>query len=86
MLSRTIDAWIDVEASPERIWEVLVDFSKWRIWNSFIPLVEGKLQEGNTLKIQVQPPGLKTMFFRPKVFSVIENRNSLGRKFSWDSL
>ena len=40
MLSRTIDAWIDVEASPERIWEVLVDFSKWRIWNSFIPLVK----------------------------------------------
>ena len=29
MLSRTIDAWIDIEASPDRIWEVLADFPKW---------------------------------------------------------
>ena len=61
MLSRTIDAWIDIEASPDRIWDVLVAFSRWSIWNFFIPLVEGKLQKGQTLKIQVNPPGLKIM-------------------------
>jgi len=26
-LSRTIDTWIDIETSPDCIWEVLVDFS-----------------------------------------------------------
>ncbi len=31
MLSRTIDTWVDIEASPDRIWEVLVDFPKWGI-------------------------------------------------------
>lgn len=74
MLSRTIDTWIDIEASPDRIWEVLIDFSKWSIWNSFIPLVEGELQKGETLQIQVNPPGLKTMTFRPKISSIIQNK------------
>jgi len=74
MLSRTIDTWIDIEASPDRIWDVLVDFPKWSTWNSFIPLVEGILQEGQTLKIQVNPPGLKTMTFRPKIFSLTQNK------------
>lgn len=74
MLSRTIDTWIDIEASPDRIWDVLVDFPKWSTWNSFIPLVEGILQEGQTLKLQVSPPGLKTMTFQPKIFSLIKNK------------
>ena len=84
MLTRTIDAWIDIEASPDRIWEVLVDFPKWRIWNAFIPLVEGKLQKRQTLSIQVSPPGLKTMTFRPKVFSLIQNKEIVwGGSFLW---
>ncbi len=84
MFSRTIDAWIDIEASPNRIWEVLVDFPKWSIWNSFIPLVEGKLQKGQTLKIKVSPPGLKTMTFQPKIFSLIQNKEIVwGGSFLW---
>ena len=84
MISRTIDTWIDIEASPDRIWEVLVDISKWSIWNSFIPLVEGKLQKGQILKIQVSPPGLKTMTFRPKIFSLIQNKEIVwGGSFLW---
>ena len=74
MLSQTIDTWIDIEASPNQIWDVLVDFPKWSTWNSFIPSVEGKLQKGQTLKLQVSPPGLKTMTFQPKIFSLIKNK------------
>jgi len=84
MLSRTIDTWIDIEAPSESIWDVLVDFPKWSTWNSFIPLVEGKLLKGQILKIQVNPPGLKTMTFRPKVFSLIQNKEIVwGGSFLW---
>ncbi len=84
MLTRTIDAWIDIEASPDRIWEVLVDFPSWRIWNSFIPIVEGKLEKGQTLKIQVNSPGLKPMTFEPKIFSLIQNKEIVwGGSFLW---
>ncbi len=84
MFSRTIDAWIDIEAAPDRIWDVLVDFPKWGIWNSFIPLVEGKLQKGQTMKIQVNTPGLKPMTFEPKIFSLIQNKEIVwGGSFLW---
>lgn len=74
MLTRTIDAWIDIEATPELIWNVLLDFPKWGQWNTFIPRVEGKLEKGQTMEIQVCPPGMKTMTFRPEVFSIVPNR------------
>ncbi len=45
MFLQTIDAWIDIEASPDDIWEVLVDFPKWSEWNPFIPLVEGEIRK-----------------------------------------
>ncbi len=84
MFSKTIDAWIDIEASPDDIWEVLVNFPKWSEWNPFIPLVEGELIKGRTLRIQVTPPGLKKMTFRPKVFSVIQNKEiAWGGGFLW---
>jgi hypothetical protein len=84
LLTRTIDAWVDIDAAADRIWEVLVDFPEWGIWNSFIPLVEGKLQIGETLKIQVNSPGLKPMTFKPKVFSLIKNKEIIwGGSFLW---
>jgi hypothetical protein len=84
MLTRTIDAWIDIEASPDRIWEVLVDFSNWGSWNSFIPSVEGILKKGERLKIKVCPPGLKPMTFEPKVFSLMQNKEIVwGGSFLW---
>lgn len=84
MLTSTIDAWIYIEAAPERIWDMLVDFPKWGTWNTYIPLVKGKLEKGKTMEIQVCPPGMKTMTFRPKVFSIIPNKEILwGGSFLW---
>ena len=42
------------------------------------------MQKGQTLKIRVHPPGLKTMIFQPEVFSVIENEEIVwGGSFLW---
>jgi hypothetical protein len=75
---RVIDAWIDIDAKPRKVWDVLVDFKSWESWNSFIPLVEGKLQVGERMRIKVVPPGLKPMTFRPEVYEVIP-----GKKILW---
>ncbi len=84
MLSRTINAWIDIEATPNQVWDVLIDFPKWGLWNSFIPLVEGKLKIGQKLKVQVAPPGLKTMTFHPRIFNIIHNKEIIwGGSFLW---
>lgn len=70
-MHREIDAWIDIDAQPEEVWEVLVDFKSWETWNSFIPLVEGNLKEGERIRIKVVTPGIKPMIFEPVVYEVI---------------
>lgn len=67
---RVIDAAIDIDASPERVWDELVDFPAWSEWNPFIPSVAGTLEVGADLRITVSPPGIRSMTFEPRVFSV----------------
>lgn len=70
LMYRMIDAWIEIDAKPEEIWEALLDFKSWESWNPFIPLVEGNLKIGEYMRIQVTPPGMKPMIFKPKVYEV----------------
>ena len=65
-----IDASITIDATPEEVWEVLVDFNAWESWNDFIPTVEGNLQVGERLRIKVVSPGMKPMTFKPEVYVV----------------
>lgn len=84
MLSRILDTYIDIDAPPERIWEVLVDLPAWEEWNPFIPSVKGTLQVGGRLRIVVVPPGIKPMQFRPEVFVVRPFGEILwGGSFLW---
>lgn len=76
-IHRIIDASIEIDAKPEEIWEVLLDFKSWEIWNPFIPRVDGKLEVGEHLKIMVAPPGMKPMIFKPEVFEVKTNEKIL---------
>ena len=64
-MHRIIDASIDIDASPEEVWSVIVDFNAWESWNDFIPIVEGNLYVGERIRIKVVPPGLKPMTFNP---------------------
>lgn len=72
-MNRTIDAWIDIDAKPEEIWKVLMDFKSWELWNPFIPIVEGNLQIGEHMRIKVTPPGMKPLVFKPEVYEVNTN-------------
>lgn len=69
-MHRIIDASIDIDAAPEKVWEVLLDFKSWESWNPFIPVVEGELAVGKRLQIKVVSPGMKPMIFKPIVFVV----------------
>jgi hypothetical protein len=70
MMGRVIDTYIDINAPPERVWNVLLDFATWKEWNPFIPSIAGRPEVGAYLRISVSPPGMKSMEFKPKVFVV----------------
>ncbi len=69
---------IEIAASPERVWQILVDFSQFPAWNPFIKKAEGEIKEGNRLKVHLAPPGGTGMTFDPVVKRVI-----LHREFCW---
>lgn len=84
IMYRTINTWIDIEAPPEDVWKVLVDFDEWKSWNPFIPFIEGDLQMGEKIRIRVTPPGLRPMTFRPEVYLVIPYKKIVwGGTFLW---
>lgn len=61
---------IQIDATPERVWNILMDFAGHAQWNPFLRALEGVPRLGETLKVYIQPPGGRGMQFRPKVLAV----------------
>ena len=62
-----IETEIEIAASPERVWSILIDFSAYPEWNLFIRSLSGDVTPGQLLWASIQLPGGKAMSFRPKV-------------------
>lgn len=69
---------IIVQASSAKVWEILLDFSRYPEWNNFIKEIRGHAKPGAKLEVLIYPPGGNPMKFKPLVQSV-ENE----QKFSW---
>lgn len=52
--TKKYSARIDINASPERVWEVLVDLDQYRKWNPFTIKVETDWQPGSRVVLTVQ--------------------------------
>ncbi|WP_437558809.1 SRPBCC family protein [Acidithiobacillus sulfuriphilus] len=60
---------IDIAASPERVWSILMDFSAYPQWNPFIRSLSGVAKPGEKLRAIIQPEERRAMTFRPKVLN-----------------
>jgi len=58
---------IEIEATPERVWEILTDFDAYPEWNPFIQAIEGEAAPGSKLEVRIEPPGGRAMSFKPIV-------------------
>ena len=65
---------IEIQASAERVWQLLTDFPSFPQWNPFIRKASGKVQVGERLDINIQPSGASGMTFRPTVLKAEPNR------------
>ncbi|MFQ6055434.1 MAG: SRPBCC family protein [Methanosarcinales archaeon] len=72
---------IEIEASADRVWQMLTDFSAFPQWNPFIRRASGEAKTGVQLEVYIHPPGARGMNFRPTVVKVEPNRELrwLGR-------
>ena len=71
---RQIRSEITIDASAERVWQVLTGFDAYPEWNPFITSIAGDLKSESRLKIYAKPPGKMGMTFKPVVLSVQANR------------
>jgi hypothetical protein len=65
---------IDIHAPPERVWELLTDFGSYPQWNPFIRNISGQPILGERLEVRLEPPGGRSMTFKPKVLNADPNR------------
>ncbi len=75
---KQIETEIIIEATVEKVWQVLTDFKNHQKWNPFIQSISGSKKEGEKLTVYINPPGSKGMIFRPRIIKFVP-----GREFRW---
>lgn len=75
---RELKTEIEINASREKVWKVLMDFDKYPEWNPFIISLLGKPKLRERLKVTIQPQGSKPMVFKPRV-----TMHERYKKFAW---
>lgn len=70
-MNKEISTQITINASAEKVWEVLTNFSDYPNWNPFIVSLTGEVKKGNTISVKLQG-----MSFKPKVL-VYESEKQL---------
>ena len=69
---------IDIQAPVERVWAILTDADDMTRWNSTLTSVEGPIELGSTVKMQVPEAPART--FKPKVTRFEPNREMEWRE------
>ncbi len=74
VMATEIKTEILMNASAERVWEILIDFDGYPNWNPFITSIKGLVKVGNKLEVRIEPPGANGMTFKPKVLAFEANK------------
>jgi hypothetical protein len=77
-MAKQLRTQVDVDATPERVWQVLTDFAAYPQWNPFIVRAEGDARRGERLTLRMQPVGGRAITFRPTVLEAAP-----GRRLRW---
>jgi hypothetical protein len=77
-MTKEIKTEILINATPEKVWNILTNFNNYPNWNPFIKSIKGEAKVGNTIIARIEPPAAKGMTFKPKVLTFEPNK-----EFSW---
>ncbi|MFC1747876.1 SRPBCC family protein [Pseudomonadota bacterium] len=69
---------LEIAATPDQVWRVLMDFNAYARWNPFVRQISGEASLGGVLSLSIQSGHHCVMGFSPSVIAV-EPR----RRFSW---
>ena len=66
----SVHSKIEIDAPAETVRAVLYDFDRYPSWNPFIVKIDGKVEEGNTVKVTVKPVGKEQISGNTRVLLV----------------
>ncbi len=66
-MAKEIKTIIEIQASPEKVWAILMNFEAYPSWNPFIKSITGSPTVGRKIKVRIEPPGAKGMTFTPTI-------------------
>jgi hypothetical protein len=73
-MSKQLRTQIDIQATPDRVWQILTDFDNYPQWNPFMTKASGTPAPGQRLMIHMQPEGGRAITFRPTVREAVPQR------------
>jgi hypothetical protein len=75
---RSISHTIEIDAAPEAVWGELADTAAYPGWNPFVRRLDGQLEQGAQLSVEIEPPDGRAMTFKPTVLEA-----EPGRRLRW---
>ena len=84
-----VEVFEEIDAPPDVVWDVLLEFDSYPSWNPFIRSIEGTPAAGERLRVRIEPPTSRGYTFKPEVITVEENRRlvwfgRLGVPYAFD--
>jgi hypothetical protein len=61
---------LSIDASAERLWDILTDLDRYRVWNPFIHYAAGRIEEGAVLDLVIASTLLRRRRMNPRVLKV----------------
>src|SRR5918993_1760116 len=70
---KELHSQIEINASVERVWQLLTDFASYPQWNPFIRRISGEPSTGERLEVRLEAPDSRGITLRPKVLDAEPN-------------
>jgi hypothetical protein len=66
-MAKQLHAEVEIQATPDRVWEVLTDLAAYHEWNPFIVQAAGRAVPGGRLELHMRLLGRRPTTLRPEV-------------------
>ena len=71
---KTIETQIIVNSTPEKIWNILINFENYEIWNPFMIKVTGEAKLGSKIMVKIQTVRGKQRTYHPIITKLEINK------------
>ncbi|MEW1923814.1 SRPBCC domain-containing protein [Streptomyces sp. NPDC088360] len=81
-MRRSIETSVSIDAPFDVVWDVVVDFDRYRDWNPFIIEARGKAEVGQELSLRMQRPKKSEEEVHKPTVTVVEK----NRQLQWSGI